>query len=167
MNRRFAAVSGLALVWFLASLVSAPEAAGQSFRVRLQGYEEVPAVSTGATGAFRAKVDGAAVSWSLSYEDLEGSVTQAHIHFGQVGVLGGISVFLCTNLGNGPVGTQLCPASPTTISGTFLAGDVVGPGGQGIAAGQFDELLAAIRAGVAYVNVHSTLWPGGEIRGQF
>ena len=37
---------------------------------------------------------------------------------------------------------------------------------QGIAPGQLNELIAAIRAGVAYVNVHSTKFPGGEVRGQ-
>jgi hypothetical protein len=43
---------------------------------------------------------------------------------------------------------------------------VIGPSVQGITAGEFDEILAAIRAGKAYANVHSTTWPGGEIRGQ-
>jgi hypothetical protein len=37
---------------------------------------------------------------------------------------------------------------------------------QGIAAGEFDEILAAIRAGKAYANIHTTTWPAGEIRGQ-
>jgi hypothetical protein len=44
--------------------------------------------------------------------------------------------------------------------------DVVGPAMQGITAGQFDELVRAIRAGVTYVNVHSSLYEGGEIRAQ-
>jgi CHRD domain len=43
---------------------------------------------------------------------------------------------------------------------------VIGPAGQGISAGQFDELVDAIRAGATYANVHTTLYPGGEIRGQ-
>ena len=64
------------------------------------------------------------IEWELSYADLEGAVQQAHIHFGQKGVNGRISVFLCTNLGNGPAGTQPCPAPPATISGTIVAADV-------------------------------------------
>ena len=43
---------------------------------------------------------------------------------------------------------------------------MIGPATQGIEAGAFNEILAAMRAGVAYANVHSTKWPGGEIRAQ-
>jgi hypothetical protein len=93
-------------------------------------------------------------------------VTQAHIHFGSPSQTGGISVFLCTNLGNGPAGTQACPPAPATISGTITPADVIGPAAQGITAGQFAELIEAIRSGATYVNVHSSLYPGGEIRAQ-
>ena len=78
---------------------------------------------------------------------------------------GGVSAFLCTNLGNGPAGTQACPASGT-ITGTITPADVVGPAAQGIAAGEFRELVDAIKAHTAYVNVHTSQYPGGEIRGQ-
>ncbi|HEX6044370.1 MAG TPA: CHRD domain-containing protein [Pyrinomonadaceae bacterium] len=136
----------------------------------LTGYEETPsAVSTTGNGTFNARIanDNSRIDWELSYADLEGAVQQAHIHFGQKGVTGPISVFLCTNLGNGPAGTQACPAPPATISGTITAVDVTNLANErGISAGEFDELLAAIRAGVTYVNVHSTRWPGGEIRSQ-
>ena len=141
----------------------------------LTGYEEVPSVSTTASGTFNARIsnDESRIDWELSYSDLEGAVQQAHIHFGQAGVNGGISVFLCTNLGNGPAGTQPCPAPPATISGTILAADVspnipatAAARTQGINTGEIDELIRAIRAGATYVNVHSTLWPGGEIRSQ-
>lgn len=141
----------------------------------LTGYEEVPSVSTTASGNFTARIsnDESRIDWELSYSDLEGAVQQAHIHFGQAGVNGGISVFLCTNLGNGPAGTQPCPAPPATISGTIVAADVspnipatAAARTQGINTGEIDELIRAIRAGATYVNVHSTLWPGGEIRSQ-
>ncbi len=141
----------------------------RSFKVRLISYEEVPALSTGATGEFRLRVnrDQTAASYELIYSNLESAVTQAHIHFGQKGVNGGISVFLCSNLGNGPAGTQACPGPLSgAVSGTFSAADVVGPGGQGIAAGQFAELIKAIQAGITYANVHTTGFPGGEIRAQ-
>ena len=136
----------------------------------LTGYEETAsAVSTTGSGTFTARIsnDESRIDWQLTYSDLEGAVQQAHIHFGQKSVTGPISVFLCTNLGNGPAGTQPCPAPPATISGTITAADVTNlANDRGISAGELDELLQAMRAGVTYVNVHSTRWPGGEIRSQ-
>jgi len=44
--------------------------------------------------------------------------------------------------------------------------DVIGPAGQGIKPGEYAELLRAIRAGATYANVHSSLYPSGEIRAQ-
>jgi CHRD domain len=143
---------------------------GNSLHEQLTSYQETPlAISTGGTGVFRAHIDADAqtITYELSYSGLEGNITQAHIHFGARGQSGGISFFLCTNLGNGPAGTQACPAAPAAITGTITPADVIGPAGQGIAAGQFDEIVAAIRAGVAYVNIHTTLFPAGEIRSQF
>ena len=138
-------------------------------RVQLSGYQETPlALSSSGAGQFRARINKntQTISYRLSYDGLEGAVTQAHIHFGSESQSGGISVFLCTNLGNGPAGTQACPAPPATVTGTIRAADVLGPSTQGIAAGEFAELLAAIRAESTYVNVHSTLYTGGEIRSQ-
>ncbi len=144
-----------------------------SVKEQLSGFQEDPLVlSTTGGGTFTAHIDegNQEITYELSYSALEGNVLQAHIHFGGKAQSGGISVFLCTNLGNGPAGTQLCPAAPATITGTIRPADVIGPHpgptNQGITAGQFDELLAAIRGGVTYVNVHSTLFPGGEIRAQ-
>ena len=133
----------------------------------LEGYQEVPAISTTGKGRFRAWVDTEAgtISWKLSYDALEGEVTQAHVHFGQMTANGGVSFFLCTNLANGPAGTQLCPAGPAELSGMITPDLVVGPVGTGIEAGAFDEIVAAIRNGTAYANVHSAKWPTGEIRG--
>ena len=142
---------------------------GDSIRERLTGYEEDPLVrSTTGNGTFKAHISNRqqTIDYRLRYDELEGTVQQAHIHFGGPRQSGGISVFLCTNLGNGPPGTQACPAPPATVTGTIRPADVIGPADQGIAAGEFDELLDAIRHGVTYVNVHSTLYPGGEIRAQ-
>ncbi len=152
----------------LAALLFPALAAAQSIQANLEGFQEVPAFSTNATGSFKAKIDEVAgsITFELSYTGLEGAVTQAHIHVGQASVNGGVSAFLCTNLGNGPAGTQVCPASPATVTGTIQAADVIGPAGQGVSAGEFGELIRAIRAGASYANVHSTLSPGGEIRGQ-
>jgi len=161
----------LLVLGVLASLLSmsagsAWAQAGQA-NVRLRGYEEVPALTTGGGGLFHATVEPDAISYELSYNSaFRGSVLQAHIHFAQRGVNGGIVVFLCTNLGNGPAGTQACPAAPATISGTIHASDIIGAASQGLVAGDLAGLERAIRAGIAYVNIHSTIFPGGEIRGQ-
>lgn len=144
---------------------------GVQLRARLRGVEEVPAVSTTGTGEFRGNVndDGTDIEYELTYT-LEGAVQQSHIHIGQNGVNGGIVLFLCTNLGNAPATVPVppaCPASPGQVSGTLTAANVVAVASQGISAGEFSEILRAIRRGVAYVNVHSNPnHPGGEIRGQ-
>ncbi|MDI9239715.1 CHRD domain-containing protein [Lysobacter sp. LF1] len=140
----------------------------RQFRAVLEGAQEVPALSTDGSGSFRARIspNGDAIYYELAYAALEGTVTQAHIHIGQKSVNGGIAVFLCTNLGNGPAGTQSCPAPPARITGVITAANVIGPAAQGVAAGELDEVIRALREGIAYANVHSTLWPGGEIRSQ-
>lgn len=153
--------------------LSAAASGGQSARIRgeLSGFEEDPlALSTTGTGSFRLTIDEdePELTYELSYADLEGTITQAHIHLGGVAQSGGISTFLCSNLTTPapPPGTQACPPAPATITGTLTAGDVIGPVGQGISAGEMAELIAAIEADTTYVNVHSAKYPGGEIRSQ-
>ena len=170
MRRRLQLTALVAVIAVL-GIVAAAVATGGGRKIseRLSGYQETPlTLSTTGHGKFNATISrfDDRIEYRLSYADLEGSVTQAHIHLGQRATTGGISVFLCTNLGNGPAGTQACPAAPATVSGTIRPADVIGPTGQGISAGQYGELLDAIDAGVTYVNVHSTLYPGGEIRAQ-
>jgi hypothetical protein len=139
------------------------------FNEDLSGYNETPvALSSPGTASFRLQINDRTqeINYRLSYADLPTTVTQAHVHFGSSAQTGGISFFLCTNLGNGPAGTQACPAAPATVTGTIRAADVVGPAAQGIAAGEFQEIVNAIRAGFTYVNVHTTAFPAGEVRSQ-
>lgn len=140
-------------------------------KASLNGYNEIVggpgatsigSVSTVARGTFRAKVrhDPTRVEWTLTYSGIEGgTVTQAHPHFAQRHVGGGVFGFLC----GGP--KPACPQSGT-VTGTWTAADIIGPADQGVAAGQIDEFIRALRAGAVYVNVHSTNFPEGEIRGQ-
>ena len=127
-------------------------------------------VSSVATGEFEAKIDDSAdtITYEITYADLEGTVTQSHIHFGQRSVNGGISAWLCETATNPSpsASTPACLAPGGTVTGTITPLEVVGPTGQGIAPGEFEELVAAIRAGRAYANVHSSKFPGGEVRGQ-
>ena len=107
----------------------------------------------------------------LSYSGLSSAVTQAHIHFAQNGVNGNIIVYLCDNTGLAPSGTPACPDSGT-ITGTVTAVDVNPPNNplpataRGIQPGDFVALVAAIENNAGYVNVHTTTYPAGEIRGQ-
>jgi hypothetical protein len=142
---------------------------GDGIRERLTGYEEDPLVlSTTGSGHFKAWLDDkdGKVHYRLGYKDLEGDVTQAHIHLGGRHQSGGIIVFLCSNVGGGPPGTQACPPAPARISGTLTAAEVVGPAAQGIDPGEFEEFVAAVEAGVTYANLHTSKYPGGEIRAQ-
>jgi CHRD domain len=138
--------------------------------VPLRGFEEVPAVSSAARGFFKARINESAgtIAYELRYEGLQGDIRQAHIHFGQRSVNGGVSVFLCQTATNAdPTGlAPACGPAPATVTGTLTSANVIGPAAQGIAATEFAELVKAIRAGVAYVNVHSSVFPAGEVRGQ-
>ena len=166
--KRFLILAAVLLI-LIAGAIALAQGFGNPFVGMLEGYQEVPAVSTVGNADFRAELSpyGDRVNWSMTYRDLEGQITQSHIHFAQKGVNGGIVVFLCSNLGNGPVGTQMCPPSPATITGSFSSGDIGGgANAQGIAPGQYQEFLRAMRAGKTYANIHSNIWPGGEIRAQ-
>ena len=138
-------------------------------RENLTGFEEVPALSTPGVGDFKIELsrDGQSLSYELTFSGLETDATQSHIHFENATNNGPVVVFLCSNLGNGPAGTQACPAAGGTITGTITAADVgAGAAAQGLAAGEFDEFVRALRSGATYVNVHSTGRPNGEIRAQ-
>ena len=157
----------LAVVIGLLGLGSYAIAGGgtKNFTGSLEGYQENVDVSTGASGSFEAQLsnDGTSLHYELSYTGIEGgTVSAAHVHFGKPGVNGGVSYFLC-----GGGGRPACTTPSGTFEGDVVAADVIGPAGQGIAAGEFAEIVAAMRAGHAYANVHSTPgWPAGEIRAQ-
>jgi hypothetical protein len=141
-----------------------------NFQADLQGTNEVPAVSSAGQGQFLATVqnNGTEIAWELQYSGLSGPPSQSHIHFGQRFAAGGIVYWLCfTTQSDVPANTAVCPASNAgTVSGVIRSANVVAAKGQGIAAGEFEEVLAAIRDGNAYVNMHTASSPAGEIRGQ-
>jgi len=142
-------------------------------KASLDGFQEIPAISTTGEGTLDLRIDDDAetIEYELSYRNLEGIapfvtdgvVGASHIHVGATATTGGVSAFLC-----GGGGKPACPASGT-VTGTVTAADIVGPALQGINAGEptaFAEFVRAIRAGYTYVNVHTTRWSTGEIRGQ-
>ena len=130
----------------------------------LDGYQEVPSLSSTGSGEFEARIDDDAqtIEYKLTFENLEGNITVSHIHFAQRGVSGPVMIDLCG--GDKPA----CPPMSTsgTVTGTITPANVKVLASQGIEAGNFAEAVRAIRAGVTYANVHTTVRPGGEIRGQ-
>jgi hypothetical protein len=146
------------------AMVLGQKSSNESHKAILLGYNEVPAVSSTGSGELRLKIDDAnsLIEYEISYQDLEGTTTgAAHIHIGQEGVNGGVVAFFC-----GGSTTPACTHDSGSFSGTIAPADIVAVTAQGIAAGEWDEVVRAIRAGRVYANVHTNKHPGGEIRGQ-
>lgn len=172
------ALPAAALALTSIALTASADHRNQRIWAQLKPTEEVPALSSvAASGRFKATIDEAnqTISYELSYDGLEAAPAQAHIHVGQRGVNGGISVFLCGNPPTVPPEPvpqpPACPPSPATITGVLTAANIIGPALQGIAAtsatdNEFDELVDLLRSGVTYANVHTAKFTGGEIRGQ-
>jgi hypothetical protein len=102
------------------------------------------------------------ITFSLAFDNLSSSLAVAHLHFAPSKVNGGVMIFLC-----GGGGQPDCPATTSgSITGTITAANVTGPAAQGIAAGDLDSALEAVRAGLSYANMHTANFGSGEIRGQ-
>ena len=158
LSRVFA---GLSLVALLGTCAMASEPIHIS--ANLRGFNEVPSKFTAGTASFRATIDQTAqtITFTMTFSNLTGPPIASHIHFAQPNVNGGIQVFFCDGAGH-----TACPTTASgTISGTVHAADVI-DAGQGIGAGDFNDLVKAILAGKTYVNIHTAMFPGGEIRGQ-
>lgn len=139
-----------------------------AFQAKLQGFSEVPSISSTGTGSFRATLsdDGTSLSYTLSFSGLSAPVTQSHIHFGQQHTNGAIMVFLCQTASN-PDPTGLAPqcVNAGTVEGTITSANIIQAGGQGIGNGEFAEFVLALKGSSGYANVHTTTFPTGEIRG--
>jgi hypothetical protein len=155
-------------IWAIAalavSLLAAPAAYSQTerFSASLSGAQEVPPINTAGTGAFEMTIQQGTITFSLTFADLSSPLAVAHLHFAPSKVNGGVMIFLC-----GGGGQPDCPATTEgTITGTITAANVTGPEAQGIAPGDLDSALEAVRAGLAYANMHTANFGSGEIRGQ-
>jgi hypothetical protein len=146
------------------SVLVAPSAHSQTerFSASLSGASEVPPINSAGMGNFEMTIQPGMITLSLNFSDLSSNLTVAHLHFAPSKVAGGVMIFLC-----GGGGQLACPAATSgTITGTITAANVTGPGGQGIAPGDLDSALEAVREDLAYANMHTTTFTGGEIRGQ-
>jgi CHRD domain len=140
--------AALAIVMTFAGLtLAAPQATSYKLTSTLKASSEVPkptGVKVGATGTFtgtavQAKVNGrATLTWKLTFAKLTGRAAAAHIHIGKPGKAGNVMVALCGPCKSGRRGTATITRAQ----------------------------LGTIRAGRAYVNIHTAKNAAGEIRGQ-
>lgn len=137
------------------------------FRAELKGRNEVPVTLSAGRGTLELTINDNDTSahFVLEYSGLNTPVAAAHIHVAQPNVNGGVTVFFCGTVPAGFPARAACPANGT-VSGDFTAADVIGLTSQQLEVNNLPKLLAAIRAGKTYANVHTMTSPGGEIRGQ-
>lgn len=149
--------------------------ADANFNSHLDGDQEVPARPSLGQGEviLRVSDDGLSVGYKLIATNLD-NVFMAHIHMAAAGVNGPIVVWLfpsTTPNVTGPLGAGRFTG--VLAEGTFTAANLTGP----LAGHPLSDLLAAIRAGGTYANVHTNDgvdgtntgpgdFPGGEIRAQ-
>jgi hypothetical protein len=137
----------------LLSQLNAQEAE-QKFSAKLSGKDEVPSNESPSTGFAWVKVVGDKISYEVNVTDMD-KVNAAHIHLGEPGK-------------NGPVVLTLFKGGPTEqVNGTVGEANVTASNFEGPMKGkQVSDLVTAINNGTTYVNVHTTDFPDGEIRGE-
>jgi hypothetical protein len=174
MNRLRFVTSSLVMAALVVAL-SGATASAEQFSATFSGFQEIGALAapTGAilsdgkaTLSLNLDKHSSTITYRLTYSNLSAPVTQAHIHFGQRHVAGGIVVFLCSNLGNGPAGTPACPDTAGTVTGSITATSVLAVATQNVTAGDFAGFVDILESHSAYGNIHTQKFPAGEIRGQ-
>jgi len=133
----------------------------QNFTAHLSGDQEVPPRETLATGEakFQLNKEGTELSYKLIVANLE-DLHMSHIHLAPAGSNGGVVVWLYPSA---------APAVmiPGTTNGILATGVITSANLIGALKGKtLGDLIKQMNEGTAYVNVHTMLYPGGEIRGQ-
>jgi CHRD domain-containing protein len=150
MHRSTAVLAMLVGIGLVASSCSKGSDGLTVWQADLVGANEVPARNTAASGTAGITFDGTTVSYSVELHNIN-NVLFGHIHSGAAGANGPVRVFLYP----GPV---VASVDGILVQGTFTAANVTGV--------TFEQLIEQMRAGTAYVNFHTTQYPGGEVRGQ-
>lgn len=154
--RRVLSLAGTAVLALLAGTADA-EAQTMQFTALLSGASETPGIASGAGGTATVTLDTAtrSVTYKVDVYNMPSGTTAAHFHAGGPGVAGPVVV-------NFTVQSNI--SNDFSISGTATAADLVPRQAQGI--GSWEDFVQALTLGQVYVNVHSTVNPGGEVRGQ-
>ena len=154
-RRRFVTAVGLSGLPLATTGVAAARGHSRNFRAHLSGENEVPPVDTNAQGQAKFRLDraGDELHYKLIIANVE-NVFAAHVHCAPANA-------------NGPIGVTLFSGGPTSVSGPLAEGTVTAPDdGNGCGWETLDDVIAAMRSGDAYVNVHTLANRSGEIRGQ-
>jgi len=153
----------LASAALIATLYTAPaNAATENFSATLLGDNEVPPINSAGTAAFHMENANGVITFTMTFSGLSSNPVVSHLHFAPTKVAGGVMIFLCGGGNQSP-----CPAGTSgTFTGTITSANVTGPTAQGIDVGDLTAALEAVDEGNSYANIHTTKFPGGEIRGQ-
>jgi len=155
--------------WLICALLLTPfsfiqlaaENGPENFRAHLSGDEEVPPVATRAQGQaiFQLSSDGTLLLYKLIVANIE-NVLMSHIHLAPEGQNGGVVVWLYPSAP--PPALIEGRTQGVLAAGVIRASDLVGA----LAGQTVQDLVEQIETGNAYVNVHTSQYPGGEVRGQ-
>lgn len=152
-------ILGLFLVIVSSGLMATPaDAQTVTLTATLSGDQEVPPVQTGSFGTAEVTIDLAAktITYKVDVYNFPSGLTAAHIHISPKGISGPVILPLVTtpNISN-----------EFTLSGTLTAANF-GTSAANLGVRSFDDAIQSMVGGQSYVNVHSVVYPGGEIRGQ-
>ena len=133
-----------------------------NFTTHLSGDNEVPARDTNATRQVIVRInkDESSIHFKIIVANVQANITGSHFHMGPAGANAGVVVNLL-NISDFPPETN-APVNGILAEGTITASNLSGA----LAGKPLSNLISAIRAGNIYVNVHTTTYPGGEVRGQ-
>jgi hypothetical protein len=149
----------LAATILLGATAGAAQAQTIRFTAALSGDQETPApgVLTGSFGNATVTLDTATqtLSWSIDIYNLPSGINNAHFHVGGPGVAGPtvVNIPFTANQSN-----------EFNLSGTATSANLNVRGDQGIRS--WDDFMQALQGGQIYINIHTAVNGGGEIRGQ-
>jgi hypothetical protein len=150
--RKFLSIVAVAAALVVVPLISQAQL---HFAATLEGAQEVPPRDTPASGWAVGQLTGGPGSWvfayELHYQDLLGPLADGHIHLGAAGTNGPVRHFL-DNIDDFKGTTQ------GYIVGDWRYDDATRP--------LTDELAQALINNGTYFNLHTSVYPGGELRGQ-